>query len=164
MSARAVLVLVAGLGGCGSRAPEVPAPEAATSAGPVVTLERGPCFGTCPVYRVSVHADVSVDFSGTRFVTRVGADTGRIAPEEVGRLVDSLDAAGYFALADEYVADSPACGRFATDAPTATTSVLAGGRTKTVRHDHGCSGAPQALGGMERLIDSVTGTARWTGR
>src|SRR4051812_20510121 len=164
MSARALLVLAAGLAGCGTRAGQVPAPEAASSGGTVVTLERGPCFGTCPVYRVSLEGNGKVDYAGTRFVTRVGSDTARVTPDEVGRLVDSLDAAGYFALADEYVSNSPACGRYATDAPTATISVRSGGRSKSVRHDHGCVGAPKALGGMERLIDSVAGTARWTGR
>jgi len=108
--------------------------------------------------------DGKVDFVGTRFVSREGADTSRVAADEVGRLVDSLEAAGYFALADQYVPDSPACSRYATDAPTVTISVQSKGRSKTVRHDHGCVGAPVALTGMERLIDSVAGTVRWTGR
>jgi hypothetical protein len=164
MSGRALLALTACLAGCGPRAARVPAPEAASSAGTMVALERGPCFGTCPVYRVSLEGDGKVGFTGTRFVTRVGHDTSRVAPDQVGRLVDSLDAAGFFALADEYVLNSPACGRYATDAPTVTISVRSGERSKTVRHDHGCVGAPKTLTGMERLIDSVAGSARWTGR
>jgi len=163
MSGRALLALTL-LGGCGQRSPEVPTPEAASSATTRVTLERGSCFGTCPVYRVSLDGEGRVDFVGTRFVSREGADTSRVPPDQVGRLVDSLDAAGYFALADQYVPDSPACGRYATDAPTVTTSVQSNGRSKTVRHDYGCAGAPAALAGMERLIDSVAGTARWTAR
>ena len=163
MIGRALLGLMV-LAGCGQRSPEVPTPEAASSTTTRVTLERGPCFGTCPVYRVSLDGQGRVDFVGTRFVRREGADSSRVAPEQVGRLVDSLDAAGYYALADQYVSDSPACGRYATDAPTVTTSVQSNGRTKTVRHDHGCAGAPAALTGMEGLIDSVAGTARWTAR
>jgi Domain of unknown function (DUF6438) len=162
MSGRALVLTL--LAGCGPRSPEVPMPEAASSATTMVTLERGSCYGTCPVYRVSLNGEGRVDFVGTRFVSHEGADTSRVAPDQVGRLVDSLDAAGYFALADQYVPDSPACGRYATDAPTVTTSVRANGRSKTVRHDHGCAGAPAALAGMERLIDSVAGTARWTAR
>jgi hypothetical protein len=163
MSGRALLALTL-LAGCGRRSSEVPTPEADSSTTTMVTLERGPCFGTCPVYRVSLDGEGRVDFVGTRFVSREGADTSRVAPDQVGRLVDSLDAAGYFALADQYVPDSPACGRYATDAPTVTTSVQSNGRSKTVRHDHGCAGAPAALAGMERLIDSIAGTARWTAR
>ncbi|HEU4953676.1 MAG TPA: DUF6438 domain-containing protein [Gemmatimonadales bacterium] len=164
MTGRSMLALTVGLVGCGSRTPEVPAPEAASSSATLVTLEREPCFGTCPVYRVSLDGGGKVDFVGTRFVSREGADTSRVPADEVVRLVDSLDAAGYFALADQYVPDSPACGRYATDAPTVTISVQSKGRSKTVRHDHGCVGAPAALTGMERLIDSVAGTGRWTAR
>ena len=162
-SARALLALAA-LAGCGRRAPQVPPPEAASTGTTLVTLERGPCYGTCPVYRVSLGGDGMVTFMGTRFVKTVGPDTSRVAPDKVGRLVDSLDASGYFALADQYVPDSTACGRYATDAPTVTTSVQSKGHNKTVRHDLGCVGAPPALVAMERLIDSVAGTSRWTGR
>ena len=45
MSVRMLLALAAGLAACGSRGPEVPAPQAAAAAGSAVTLERGPCFG-----------------------------------------------------------------------------------------------------------------------
>ena len=164
MSVRAALALAACLTGCGQRTPGTPAPEATSSSGTMVTLERGPCFGTCPVYRVSLGGDGRIGFTGTRFVTPVGSDTSRVAAEQVGRLVDSLDTAGFFALADEYVLNSPACGRYATDAPTVTITVRSGERGKTVRHDHGCADAPETLTGMERLIDSVAGTSRWTGR
>jgi hypothetical protein len=164
MSRRAGLALALGLAACGPRVPQAPAPDAASAPGTLVTLERGPCFGTCPVYRVSLSADGSVVFAGTRFVTRVGTDTSRARPGVVDSLVRSLDAGGFFALADAYLPDAPVCGPYHTDAPTVSISVQAPGRDKTVRHDHGCMGAPAELTGMERLIDSIAGTERWTGR
>ena len=164
MSRHLALALLVGLGGCGPRAPQAPAPDSVSTAGTAVTLERGPCFGTCPVYRVSLAGMAQVGFVGTRFVGRVGTDTSRVAPEVVDRLVRSLDAAGFFALADTYVPDAPACGLYHTDAPTVSITVRASGRDKTVRHDHGCAGAPAELTRLEHLIDSVAGTARWTGR
>lgn len=164
MSRRLALALLVGLGACGPRAPQVPAPDSASTANSAVTLERGPCFGTCPVYRVSLAGDGTVGFVGTRFVSRMGTDTSRVAPEVVNRLVQSLDAAGFFALADAYVPDAAACGLYHTDAPTVSITVRVPGRDKTVRHDHGCAGAPAELTRLEHLIDSVAGTARWTGR
>ena len=59
---------------------------------------------------------------------------------------------------------APTCGLYHTDAPTVSISVRALGRDKTVRHDHGCMGAPAELTRMERLIDSIAGAERWTGR
>ena len=158
------LTLLVTMAACGPRAPQPPEPDAASASGTVITLERGPCFGTCPVYRVSLLGNGTVQFEGMRFVNRVGADTSRVAPEAVDRLVRSLDAGGFFALADAYVSDAPACGLYHTDAPTVTISVQAPGRTKSVRHDHGCRDAPDQLTSLEHLIDSVAGTARWTGR
>jgi hypothetical protein len=160
---RRALGLLIGLAACGHRAPS-PAPDAGSARGAVVTLERGPCFGTCPVYRVSLSADGMVEFLGTRFVSRVGNASARVAPDAVASLVRSLETSGFFGLADAYVPDAPTCGRYHTDAPTVSISVQAHGRDKTVRHDHGCGGAPDQLTGFEHLIDSVAGTARWIGR
>ena len=129
----------------------------------MVTLERGPCFGTCPVYRVSLSGNGRVQFVGTRFVSRLGTDSARVDPENVAGLVRSLETAGFFSLAEGYVPDASACGAYRTDAPTVTISVQGSGHDKTVRHDHGCSGAPDQLTGFEHLIDSVAGTARWVG-
>jgi hypothetical protein len=42
--------------------------------------------------------------------------------------------------------------------------VRQGGRRKTIRHDYGCFAAPAELARLERLIDDVAGTDRWTGR
>lgn len=105
-----------------------------------------------------------MEFVGTRFVRRVGTDSARVSPDVVASLVRSVETSGFFGLADAYVPDAPSCGRYHTDAPTVSISVQATGRDKTVRHDHGCGGAPDQLTGLEHLIDSVAGTARWIGR
>jgi hypothetical protein len=138
----------------------VPAPAsvAADSAAPVATIERTPCFGTCPVYQVSVR------FVGKQDVKQQGTATASVSREAVDSLVTELRSGGYFELADEYVMDAPACGPYATDSPTVTTSLRADGRTKRIRHDYGCSGAPAELRRLEQRIDEVAGTSRWTGR
>jgi hypothetical protein len=137
---------------------------AADSTLPVVTLERAPCFGTCPVYEVSVFRNGTVRFLGKQHVKQQGAASASISPGAVDSLVAELEAGGYFAFADEYVMDAPACGRYATDSPTVTTSLNADGRTKRIRHDYGCSEAPPALARLEQRIDEVAGTSRWIGR
>jgi hypothetical protein len=44
------------------------------------------------------------------------------------------------------------------------TSVRLGERHKRIEHDHGCGNAPEALSVLERRIDEVLGTERWTRR
>ena len=44
------------------------------------------------------------------------------------------------------------------------TSLTVNDRSKRIRHDYGCSGAPPELRRLEQRIDEVAGTSRWTGR
>ena len=129
-----------------------------------MTLERTPCFGTCPVYTVAISRDGKVEFDGKHHVADSGQATATIPPERVDSLLAELEAAGYFGFADAYVMDSPACGMYATDSPTVITSATRDGEIKTVRHDRGCSAAPPELSQLEQRIDEVAGTGRWVGR
>src|SRR4051812_36627506 len=45
-----------------------------------VTFERTPCYGMCPVYRVSVNGSGSVAFEGIRNVDSVGTFTRQLDP------------------------------------------------------------------------------------
>lgn len=167
----ALALLIAGLTACSPRPPAAggtPAPngepDAAAADPPVITLERTPCLGTCPVYQVAISRSGMVRFLGRNHVTRQGEATAEIPAARVDSLLRELEAGGYFGFADAYVMDSPACGQYATDSPTVITSASAGGRTKSIRHDYGCNAAPRELGRLERLIDDVAGTSRWIGQ
>ena len=126
-----------------------------------VTLERKPCFGTCPVYRVSVAEDGAVVFEGVRHVASVGSFTGRIDAERVAALARLFEEHDYFALDDKYAYGEANCAQYGTDAPTVITSVTIGGRTKRVEHDLGCFGVPPRLSDLESRIDEIVGTSRW---
>ena len=176
MMGRLALLSIGSIGvvaGCSPRPPSAgptPAPygepgaAAAAAEPPVVTLERTPCFGTCPVYQVSISRSGAVRFVGKQHVIRQGEARAEIPAARVDSLLHELEAGGYFGFADAYVMSSPACGQYATDSPTVITSASAGGRTKTIRHDFGCSAVPRELGRLERLIDDVAGTSRWIGQ
>ena len=154
--------------------PATPAPSAARPSGAAgqatadsavrITLERGPCFGTCPVYSVTLDGSGAVLFEGRRFVADTGISTGRVPPARIDSLVAALTAGGYFDFADRYTAGEPGCERYATDLPSVITEVRAGGRSKRIEHDHGCTEAPQTLTALEGRIDSVAGVARWIRR
>lgn len=150
---------------CSGRGPPAPSSVASDSAqSPVVTLERSPCFGTCPVYRLSIWKDGTVRFLGKANVAHSGSATASIPAAKVESLVAELEAGGYLNFEERYLRDEPACGLYATDSPTVVTSLNLDGRAKSVRHDYGCSGAPPELARLEKRIDEVAGTARWIGR
>jgi hypothetical protein len=165
------LFLVWGLAGCAPRPPAPASPpesavqsSTASADSAVLTLERTPCFGTCPVYRVTVTAAGIVRFEGKSHVSHPGSAVGQVPKARLDSLLAELDAGGYFGFEEAYVMGSPACGNAATDLPTVTTSVRLDGRTKRIEHYRGCSAAPQALSQLEERIDEVLDTGRWTGR
>jgi hypothetical protein len=129
-----------------------------------ITLERGPCFGTCPVYSVTLNGSGAILFEGRRFVADTGISTVTVSRARIDSLVAELTAGGYFDFADRYIAGEPGCVQYATDLPSVITEVRAGGRSKRIEHDHGCMEAPRALTALEGRIDSVAGVARWIRR
>ncbi len=172
MTPRLALVAMLAIAGCAPRA-GVPAGDSAaadpaTSVSefdrPVVTLERTPCFGSCPVYRVTIDASGMVRFEGKSHVIQLGPATAQIPEAAVDSLLEELRQGGYFDMPDRYVMDAPDCGQYATDSPTVITSATSEGITKRIQHDYGCTDAPLSLRRLEQRIDQVAGTARWTGR
>lgn len=164
-----LLSLIAVVAACAPRSSPAPADTSRVQATIVgvpqaLVLERSPCFGSCPVYTVAVSPDGNVTYQGRAHVRRLGAAEARIPREQVNGLLNELDRAGFFSFADRYVQGEPVCGRYVTDSPSATTVVTYRGRTKSIVHDYGCGGAPGALLVLERRIDEVLGTGKWTGR
>jgi hypothetical protein len=146
---------------CGpQRAREAPAPVE----GVTVTLERRPCFGTCPVYSITVEENGRVRYEGMAHVSVVGSDTGSITSEQMALLIAEFDRVGYTQLEDRYAYGEPSCPSYVSDAPTTITSLTRHGTTKRVEHDYGCADVPSALTALERLIDDVVRSGRWTGK
>jgi hypothetical protein len=146
---------------CGpQRAREAPAPVEDVT----ITLERRPCFGTCPVYSITVEGNGRVRYEGTAYVSVVRSDTDSISSEQVALLVAEFDRVGYEQMADRYAYGEPSCPSYVSDAPSTITSLTRQGTTKRVEHDYGCADVPSALTGLERLIDDIVRSGRWTGR
>lgn len=164
---RLVIVgLTLGIAAC-ARGTSVPAAEqsgAPTEAEPLaISLERTPCFGTCPVYTIAVSPSGLVTFEGRAHVKLLGTATGQIPRRRVGELLNELERAGYFRFAERYAVSEPTCGRYVTDLPTVITIASLKGRAKRIEHDHGCGGVPGALAVLEKRIDEVLGSSEWIG-
>jgi hypothetical protein len=159
--------MLLGLASCARNGAESkPAEQSSQSAAsaPVITLERTACFGSCPVYTISVSPSGDVQYEGRAHVRRLGAATARVPRERVDSLLSEVNRGGYFSFADRYTSPEPACGRYVTDSPSVITSVTLRGRTKRITHDYGCGAAPGALVVLEHRIDEVLNSGQWTGR
>lgn len=120
-----------------------------------ITLERTACFGTCPIYKVTVEADGTVTYMGERFVVVEGEQRSKISQSQVRRLARELEKIDFLSLQDSYTNMS------ATDMPSAITTLRLNGEVKTVVHYHGDFSAPEKLTRLENLIDEITSSAQW---
>ena len=126
-----------------------------------IVLERGPCFGTCPVYRVSISRSGDV-----HFVLLSRPDSGRIRQRHIDpqRFSDFMGAAAtgrFFSLPDVIARDPKYCPTALTDLPSATLSIFLPKRQKTISDYYGCVWAPQILRSLEETVDEMAGTRPW---
>ena len=82
-----------------------------------ISYETGPCFGACPVFKVTVSADGSGTFEGRRFTTVTGERSFRITPAQyrafAAELAPLRPAQGSVRMSGD------ACRQMATDLPSA---------------------------------------------
>src|SRR6266545_3806614 len=84
----------------------------------LITLERTACFGTCPIYTVSIASDGTVSFQGRQY-TKAKAATGKISRKAFRRLVREFEKINYFSLPDEFAPGTKVCPQMITDLPSA---------------------------------------------
>jgi len=138
-------------------APAVAASAAAqapggSTAGPIeITLQRTPCFGTCPEYTVTLRDDGTVTYSGRQYVRVSGQHSWKIDPAAVRALAREMEEAGFFELQNEYT-------DLRTDNPTTYTSLTIGARSKKIK-DY-VSGPP-ALKDIGKRIEEVSGVRKY---
>ncbi|KAB3530299.1 hypothetical protein F8154_13995 [Alkaliphilus pronyensis] len=53
-----------------------------------IRLERTMCYGTCPVYNVTVNKDGKVKYEGEMYVYRIGKHQWKISNKKVKQLSD----------------------------------------------------------------------------
>lgn len=152
-----------------------PVPDTSSATPPdtsyAVGLERGPCFGACPVYALEIQGSGA----GVLKATSSGRDFQRafqVPPARVLATVALADSLGFF-LIDTSIAQNPAlCGRMATDHPSSHITVRLGRRKHAVEYYHGCYGPagdgevplPDKLVALRRIeaaIDSLGMVSQW---
>lgn len=128
-----------------------------------VTLSRSPCFGKCPVYSVTVHADGRVEYDGDRWVSVTGKREGQADRDALKNLADTLESRRIPLIVD-YRPGKPACGMpVTTDMPGATITIRKSGSAQTLYYYEGCRNIPSWLPELAAQIDRAAISGRWVG-
>jgi hypothetical protein len=124
-----------------------------------VTLQRTACYGTCPVYTVTIQGDGRVEYIGESHVDIPGSQKAQFQPDNLQSLLKTVDRIHFWDLQEKYF---EGC----TDQPTAILSLHLDGKSKVVSNDYGgcsrqASGPQVDLANLAAEIDTLAGTRRW---
>jgi hypothetical protein len=152
--------LLCGLSG-GIACAQQPAPTVRVES---LVLYRSACFGTCPVYSLSIRANGRITF-----VQGDSVKTDSIGKRDVAQLFRAVESIGFYKYSPDIMRDHDVCPIVATDASSVTVTIYRSDSTFRVKDYLGCFlrndlsiGAPlSALRHFERQIDSVAHSERW---
>lgn len=137
-----------------------------------IVLERTRCFGACPAYRLSLHANGRAVFRSAGDPGAAAEEPNALSPAQFSWLIRRAAQIGFASLPPVIVSEPSLCPTRATDQPTVTVTIFAADSTRRVVDYLGCYAgndltvAPTitALRHFERQIDSVSRSSRWVRR
>ncbi len=121
-----------------------------------VTLRRGPCFGSCPVYDVTLRRRGRSTWNGEMFTERIGRYRGDLDRDEFDRLAEFIERSGFFDWKDEY----DPVGSTVSDGSTDVLEVRRSGKTKTVSQYS--TDEPPDFWVIAKLVEALAGRINWT--
>lgn len=124
----------------------------------VIELSRGPCFGSCPVYALTIHGNGDVEFVQRDWRGVEHRQTGKITDRQFAEVVALLSRAHFSRLDDRAFSSC-------FDTPSVAVKVSSGGQAKEVWSDSFCMGAKSgqqaAFVAAAGEIEKIVGSDRW---
>jgi hypothetical protein len=117
----------------------------------VITLERAPCFGSCPAYLLQIASSGAVSFRQDPPSNRHEERTSHITTEQFTDLVAGFTSIQFFKLNDHYEPTH-------TDGQQTYVELTLAGQTKRIAH---FENGPPELRELERRIEVTTNTHQW---
>ena len=107
----------------------------------IISIKRGACFGTCPIYLISISSDRIATYYGKKFVERTGTVEFRLSEDEINSILEKANKINYCQLEDEYF-------ERISDLPRTYIQIF----DKKILDYYG---APKELKELEKLIDNI---------
>lgn len=118
-------------------------------------FQRTACFGTCPIYTVTILQNGEAQYKGDRFVEQVGIYEAEVSPNMIQTIKEAAVAIDFFSLDSDY----PAKDQVPTDLPKTITELTFNGKHHKVT-DHNYN-PPTFLTDFENKIDSLVNLLTW---
>jgi len=111
----------------------------------IFSLEKTPCYGTCPSYKVIVFENDSLYYEGIMYVAKEGKIAKKLPKGTVNQLVEQFRGAFFFKFQNQYTSNM-------LDYPTTYISFTDKGITKKIMDYYK---APERLKQLEMLISDL---------
>ena len=103
-----------------------------------ITYQTGPCFGTCPVYTVTVHSNGTGLFVGQHHTTVIGNQPFTVTPTQYAQFVNHLAPIRPLSGTVRYDAVPP-CTAVSTDTPSVDVKWIgSNGQQQELYYYYGC--------------------------
>lgn len=125
----------------------------------VITIEKRPCLGKCPIYDLTIYGSGLVVYDGELFVETKGKRIKYIGGQELDHILAEFTNANFFSLDDSYAVTSK-------DLPATIIKIEIDGRVKRIWHyGSGCGTkydvAPPELCELEKQLDEILAVKNW---
>jgi hypothetical protein len=110
------------------------------------SIEKGPCFGTCPEYKIEVYSNGEARLKGIRNVEHIGEFKTQLPAEFIQEITNSIKALDVAALDSNYV------NKYLTDFPATDLEFEINGVKKRIHIFH--ESPPQEI---QKVLDVING-------
>ncbi|MEZ4983798.1 MAG: DUF6438 domain-containing protein [Saprospiraceae bacterium] len=118
---------------------------------PRIEMQKGACFGSCPVYKLTIYQGGIAAYEGQRFTERVGLHTKKLSSEAYKTLIAAFQEAEMWSFQNTYKAEVP-------DLPTVTITYYEGDQVKSVK---GKDGRPTKIIELEKMLTAIADSGGW---
>ena len=120
-------------------------------ASPVIVYSKGPCFGPCPIFTLTIYNTGLAKFKGRKYTKMDGVYEKSLSKEEYTDLIKLFKKNRFWRFDNNYDMDL-------VDLSTVTVSYAEKDKTKTVK---GKSGFPQKFKEITMALDSIINSDGW---
>ncbi len=117
----------------------------------IIEMKKGPCFGSCAVFTLTIYNNGVASYEGERFTDRMGVYTKVLDKETFESIKTDFRLANFWQFQDAYRSQIP-------DLQTVTITYWEDGKSKSVV---GKDGRPDAVVKLEESLDKIANSTGW---
>jgi len=118
----------------------------------VLEMSKGPCFGSCPIFTITIYDNGWATYKGKLYTEKLGLHVKKVGKGRLEEIKRELRLANLWQYQNIYRSSLP-------DLQSVTINYFENGRTKSIT---GKEGRPTSVKKIEAFLDKMAATTGWT--